>query len=50
MRPEALGFVKRLLLVNAAVPAALIGADAARGDLGANPVEFVLRATGTMAP
>jgi len=49
MKPDTLAFVKKLLLCNAAVPAVLIGADAARGNLGANPVEFILRATGTMA-
>jgi sulfoxide reductase heme-binding subunit YedZ len=49
MPPDRLDLVKRLLLINAAVPAVLIGSDAVRGHLGANPVELVLRATGTMA-
>jgi len=35
--------------VNAVVPLLLLGWDAAHGDLGANPVELVLRSTGTMA-
>ena len=37
------------VLVNGLVPLALLGWDAAHGDLGANPVEFVLRSTGTLA-
>jgi sulfoxide reductase heme-binding subunit YedZ len=49
MRADTVDFLKRLIMVNAAVPAVLVGADAARGNLGANPVEFVLRSTGTMA-
>ncbi len=49
MPPERLAFVKRVLLCNAVVPLVLLGGDAARGDLGANPVELVLRSTGTMA-
>lgn len=49
MAPDRIDFVKKLVLVNALVPAVLIGSDALRGRLGANPVEFVLRATGTMA-
>jgi sulfoxide reductase heme-binding subunit YedZ len=43
------GFAKLLVCVNAAVPLALLGWDAAHGSLGANPVELVLRATGTLA-
>lgn len=43
------GFVRVALVANGLVPLALIGWDAATGDLGANPVEFVLRSTGTMA-
>ncbi len=42
-------FAKLLVVTNAAVPLALLGWDAARGDLGANPVEFCLRSTGTLA-
>lgn len=42
-------FQKQLFLLNGLLPAALIGWDAARGSLGANPVEFVTRATGVLA-
>jgi DMSO/TMAO reductase YedYZ heme-binding membrane subunit len=49
MAPERVEFVKRVILVNALVPAVLIGSDAVGGRLGANPVEFVLRGTGIMA-
>jgi sulfoxide reductase heme-binding subunit YedZ len=49
MAPKDVRFAKLVVCVNAAVPLALVGWDAARGDLGANPVEFVLRATGTLA-
>jgi DMSO/TMAO reductase YedYZ heme-binding membrane subunit len=49
MSPERTSFVKRVLLVNALVPLVLLGGDAARGELGANPVELVLRATGILA-
>ncbi len=41
-------FAKFLLLLNGAVPLAFIAADAVNGNLGANPVEFVLRSTGTL--
>jgi len=43
------GFARTLVCVNAAVPLALLGWDVAHGNLGANPVEFVLRSTGTLA-
>jgi methionine sulfoxide reductase heme-binding subunit len=49
MAPERVQFIKRMILLNAFVPLALVGWDAAHGNLGANPVEFTLRATGTMA-
>ncbi|HEY8561068.1 MAG TPA: protein-methionine-sulfoxide reductase heme-binding subunit MsrQ [Pyrinomonadaceae bacterium] len=42
-------FNKFLLFTNALVPLALLGWDAARGNLGANPVEFFLRTTGVLA-
>lgn len=42
-------FAKLVLLVNASVPLALLGWDACRGQLGANPVEFALRTTGMLA-
>jgi sulfoxide reductase heme-binding subunit YedZ len=41
-------FNKFLISVNALVPLALLGADALRGQLGANPVEFFLRTTGVL--
>ena len=42
-------FNKILLFINALVPLALLGFDAARGNLGANPIEFFLRTTGVLA-
>ncbi len=41
-------FNKILLFTNALVPLALLGFDAWRGNLGANPVEFFLRTTGVL--
>jgi sulfoxide reductase heme-binding subunit YedZ len=41
-------FSKILLSVNALVPLALLFFDAFRGRLGANPIEFFLRATGVL--
>lgn len=41
-------FGKVLIVVNALVPLALIALDAFRGRLGANPIEFFLRATGVL--
>ena len=41
-------FNKILLFTNALVPLALLGWDAWRGNLGANPVEFFLRTTGVL--
>jgi methionine sulfoxide reductase heme-binding subunit len=41
-------FNKILLSVNALVPLALLFFDAFRGRLGANPIEFFLRATGVL--
>ncbi|MFN6964174.1 MAG: sulfite oxidase heme-binding subunit YedZ [Pyrinomonadaceae bacterium] len=41
-------FKKVVVSVNALVPLAMIAVDAARGRLGANPVEFVLRTTGVL--
>ncbi len=43
-----LKFNKILLFTNALVPLALLGFDALRGNLGANPVEFFLRTTGVL--
>ncbi len=41
-------FNKTLLFLNALVPLAMLGYDASRGRLGANPVEFFLRTTGVL--
>ena len=41
-------FNKILLFTNALVPLGLLGFDAWRGNLGANPVEFFLRTTGVL--
>jgi sulfoxide reductase heme-binding subunit YedZ len=49
MTAERVTFIRRMLLVNALVPAALIAGDIVRHQLGANPIEFVLRSTGIMA-
>jgi sulfoxide reductase heme-binding subunit YedZ len=42
-------FNKIFLSVNALIPLALLSLDAFRGRLGANPIEFFLRATGVLA-
>jgi sulfoxide reductase heme-binding subunit YedZ len=42
-------FVKFLVLLNGGVPAALLGFDAFRGQLGANPVNFAIRTTGLLS-
>jgi sulfoxide reductase heme-binding subunit YedZ len=41
-------FNKALVFINCLVPLALLGWDAMRGQLGANPLEFVTRTTGTL--
>ena len=41
--------VKFLVLLNGAVPATLLGFDALRGELGANPVNFAIRTTGLLS-
>lgn len=41
-------FNKILIWLNALVPLGLLGYDAVRGQLGANPVEFFLRTTGVL--
>lgn len=46
---KELRFVKFLVLLNGAVPAALLGVDALRGQLGANPVNFAIRTTGLLS-
>lgn len=38
-----------VVIVNCAVPATLLGWDAWRGQLGANPVNFAIRTTGMLA-
>lgn len=43
-----MSFLKLIVFVNALVPLALLGYDAARGRLGANPIEFFLRTTGVL--
>ncbi|MCB1079010.1 MAG: hypothetical protein KDM64_14405, partial [Verrucomicrobiae bacterium] len=42
-------FHRRVIFLNGLLPLLLMLADAWRGKLGANPVEFVTRATGVMA-
>lgn len=41
-------FAKLVLFINALVPVALLGWDAYRRNLGANPLEFITRTTGTL--
>ncbi len=41
-------FNKITIFINSLVPLALLGWDAARGNLGANPIEFFLRTTGVL--
>jgi sulfoxide reductase heme-binding subunit YedZ len=41
-------FYKLAVLVNALVPLVLVGWDWRRGQLGANPLDFVTRTTGTL--
>ena len=41
-------FYKLAVFVNALVPLALLAWDWARGQVGANPVDFVTRTTGTL--
>jgi sulfoxide reductase heme-binding subunit YedZ len=49
MKEQNLRFAKWLVLVNAAVPATLLGWDAWQHKLGANPVNFAILTTGLMA-
>ena len=46
MKENDLRFAKFLVLVNAAVPGALLGWDAWHHKLGANPVNFAILTTG----
>ena len=48
MTATDLRFAKLLVLVNCAVPAALLGWDALHHQLGANPVNFAIRTTGML--
>ena len=41
-------FNKVLVALNAILPLGLLGYDALRGQLGANPIEFFLRTTGVL--
>jgi DMSO/TMAO reductase YedYZ heme-binding membrane subunit len=49
MTEQNLRFAKVLVLVNAAVPAALLGWDAWHHQLGANPVNYAILTTGLLA-
>jgi sulfoxide reductase heme-binding subunit YedZ len=49
MKENDLRFAKLLVLINAAVPATLLGWDALHHKLGANPVNFAILTTGLMA-
>src|SRR6266436_5245500 len=49
MKENDIRFAKLLLLVNAAVPAALLAWDAYHHRLGANPVNFAILTTGMSA-
>jgi DMSO/TMAO reductase YedYZ heme-binding membrane subunit len=49
MKENDIRFAKLLVLVNSAVPAALLGWDAWHHQLGANPVNFAILTTGLMA-
>lgn len=49
MKENDLRFARLILLVNAAVPLALLGWDAWHHRLGANPVNFAILTTGLMA-
>lgn len=42
-------FNKTVIFINSLVPLGLLGWDALRGNLGANPLEFFLRTTGVLA-
>jgi sulfoxide reductase heme-binding subunit YedZ len=41
-------FRKAVIFINALIPLTLLGYDAVRGQLGANPVEFFLRTAGVL--
>lgn len=48
MKQEDARFVKAIIFVNSLVPVALLAWDAARGNLGANPLEYATRTTGML--
>jgi sulfoxide reductase heme-binding subunit YedZ len=48
MKPEDARFVKAIIFINSLVPVALLAWDAARRNLGANPLEYVTRTTGML--
>jgi sulfoxide reductase heme-binding subunit YedZ len=48
MKEDDLRFARLLVLVNAAVPAVLLGWDAWHHNLGANPVNFAILTTGML--
>jgi sulfoxide reductase heme-binding subunit YedZ len=48
MKEDDLQFARLLVLVNAAVPATLLGWDAWHHNLGANPVNFAILTTGML--
>jgi DMSO/TMAO reductase YedYZ heme-binding membrane subunit len=49
MKENDLRFARLLVLVNAAVPAVLLGWDAGHHQLGANPVNFAILTSGMLA-
>ena len=49
MKESDLRFARLLVLINGAVPAALLGWDAWHHQLGANPVSFAILTTGLLA-
>src|SRR5678816_469584 len=48
MNASDIRFSKLVVLINAAVPAAILARDYYRAELGANPLEFVTHTTGTL--
>ena len=46
---KEIGYIKFVVFINSLVPFALLGWDAVRGNLGANPQEFAIRTTGALA-
>ncbi len=48
LKMQDVKFNKIVIFINSLVPLALLAWDAARSDLGANPVEFFIRTTGVL--